>query len=561
MNPLADIAARARGVRRRITGALADRMLKIDAPAHAYEIERDIPTTMPDGVVLLADRYYPTDASGPLPVVLVRTPYGRRGLLSSLLLGPLARRGFQVFVQSTRGTFGSGGQFRPFQTEPQDGAATLAWLREQPWCDGRVASTGPSYLGHTQWAVVPYADPPLVAAGLHITAAHISEAFYTRGGVPGLRNALTWAGMIGTQESRKLPSLVPNPAQLLRLRQAMRRVPLQSADTSVAGAPVQFWRDFTAHELPGDDFWDAADHQEADLSAMPPVNMVTGWWDLFARSQLHDFARLQRAGVPARITIGPWLHGDPPEIEAIVRTDLEWLGHYLHGEPLPPGPAVRAQLMGTDEWLDFETWPPPGYPDTVHYLGGGGVLGRSSPHDVAPSRFTYDPSDPTPSVGGPMLSAPGRQSDNTKIEQRPDILTFTGPPLASDVDVVGAPTARVFVRTSTPYADVFVRVCDVDAEGVSRNVVDGIRRLSPSDGPADVDADGVGIVDLELFPTAYRFAAGHRIRVQVAGGAFPRFARNFGNGERFAAGRGGVPVDVGIFHDAERPSAVTLPSR
>ncbi|QHC02345.1 CocE/NonD family hydrolase [Epidermidibacterium keratini] len=546
---------------RRATGAVADKLLKVDGPRQDYEIERDVEVTMPDGVVLLADRYYPSDASGPLPVVLVRTPYGRTGLLSTLLLGPLARRGFQLFVQSTRGTFGSGGQFRPFQTEPEDGAATLAWLRRQPWCDGRIASTGPSYLGHTQWAVAPYADPPLVAAGLHITAAHISEAFYTRGGVPGLRNALTWAAMIGTQERRWLPPLVPNAPQMLRLRRAMHGLPLQSADTAVAGAPVQFWRDFTAHELPGDDFWDAADHQEADLSAMPPVNMVTGWWDLFVRSQLHDFARLQQAGVPARITIGPWLHGDPPEVEAIVRTDLEWLGHYLNGEPLPPGPAVRAQLMGTDEWLEFESWPPPGYADATHYLGGGGVLDDAPSQQSAPTRFTYDPADPTPTVGGPMLSAPGRQSDNTKNEQRGDILTFTGPVLDDAVDIVGAPTARIFVRTSTPYADLFVRVCDVDAEGTSRNVVDGIRRLSPADGPDSTDDAGVAVVELELFPTAYRFAAGHRIRVQVAGGAFPRFARNFGDGERFAAGSSGVPVDFEIFHDAAHPSTVTLPSK
>ena len=81
-----------------------------------------------------------------------------------LFAAPLARRGFQVFVQSTRGTFGSGGQFRPSPATSRrvdDGLATMAWLREQAWCDGRVSMTGASYLGHTQWAVAPYVDPPL----------------------------------------------------------------------------------------------------------------------------------------------------------------------------------------------------------------------------------------------------------------------------------------------------------------------------------------------------------------------------------------------------------------
>ena len=103
--------------------------------------------------------------------------------------------------------------------------------------------------------------------------------------------------------------------------------------------------------------------------------------------------------------------------------------------------------------------------------------------------------------------------------------------MPADQDLVGPVSARIFVRTSREHADLFVRVCDVDDKGVSRNIVDGIRRLSPQTVPAaDVQAGGDGIlaVDLELYPTAYRVRAGHRIRVQVSGGAFPRFARNFG---------------------------------
>ena len=111
-----------------------------------------------------------------------------------MFAAPLARRGFQVFIQSTRGTFGSGGLFRPFSSEREDGLATVAWLREQPWCDGRVSMTGASYLGHTQWAVAPHADPPLQSVCLNITAAKISGAFYQHG-VPSLQNALNWTGL------------------------------------------------------------------------------------------------------------------------------------------------------------------------------------------------------------------------------------------------------------------------------------------------------------------------------------------------------------------------------
>jgi putative CocE/NonD family hydrolase len=123
-------------------------------------------------------------------------------------------------------------------------------------------------------------------------------------------------------------------------------------------------------------------------------------------------------------------------------------------------------------------------------------------------------------------------------------------------------TARVFVRPELEHADVYLRVCDVDERGVSRNVVDGIRRLDPRTVPAKdvtVGEDGVLAVDLELFPTAYRFRAGHRMRVQVAGGAFPRFARNTGTGEPFGLATTGLRCRTEVLHDEAHPSAVTLP--
>ena len=167
MNPLA-----------RLAGIAVDRAMGLKGTGAQFVVRHNVAVPMPDGVVLLADHYRPARELGPLPVVLIRSPYGRAGLAGSVFAAPLARRGFQVFIQSARGTFGSGGQFRPFLHERADGLATVAWLREQPWCDGRVAMTGGSYLGHTQWAIAPYVDPPLASVSLNITAARITAAFY-----------------------------------------------------------------------------------------------------------------------------------------------------------------------------------------------------------------------------------------------------------------------------------------------------------------------------------------------------------------------------------------------
>jgi putative CocE/NonD family hydrolase len=325
---------------------------------------------------------------------------------------------------------------------------------------------------------------------------------------------------------------------------------------------VRSWRDSGAHAGPGDGFWSTADHDSVDLTALPPASMVTGWWDLFLRSQLSDFAALREAGVPARIVVGPWLHGEPRELRAIVRSDVAWLDHRLRGGPAPRGKAVRVFLQQAGRWLQFDEWPPAAArPVVLHLRAGGGLTEDPAEDGARPSRFRYDPFDPTPSAGGPLLQPPGKQVDNRAIESRPDVLTFTGVPLPTDLDLVGPVRARVYVRPELEHADVFVRLCDVDPGGVSRNVVDGIRRLDPRTVPApdvSLGADRVLAVDVELFPTAYRIGAGHRLRLQVSGGAFPRFARNLGTAEPFGTATTGRAGTVEVFHDAACPSQLRL---
>lgn len=161
-----------------------------------------------------------------------------------------------------------------------------------------------------------------------------------------------------------------------------------------------------------------------------------------------------------------------------------------------------------------------------------------------------------------MLQPPGKQVSNAAIEARPDVLTYTTDPLTAGQDLVGPVLARIFVRTGRRHADLFVRVCDVDAKGVSRNIVDGIRRLSPQTVPAAdvrVGEDGILAVDVELFPTAYRVMAGHRIRVQISGGAFPRFARNFGTEEPFGAATRALRCRFEVYHDSRHAAYVLLP--
>ena len=290
--------------------------------------------------------------------------------------------------------------------------------------------------------------------------------------------------------------------------------------------------------------------------------MVTGWWDLGLPGQLRDYQAIRAAGVSARIVVGPWLHGEPRELKEITQQDIAWLDHHLRGGPPPPGAPVRVFLQQAGTWLDFADWPPPATATAWYLRASGRLTLDAEPGDTPPGTFVYNPADPTPSAGGPLLQPPGKQVNNAAIEARPDILTYTTGPFPASQDLVGPISARIFVRTGREHADLFVRVCDVDLKGVSRNITDGIRRLSPQTVPApdvQVGDDGILAVEVELYPTAYRLQAGHRIRLQISGGAFPRFARNFGTAEPFARATTALRCRYEIHHDSRHPAHILLP--
>jgi hypothetical protein len=218
---------------------------------------------------------------------------------------------------------------------------------------------------------------------------------------------------------------------------------------------------------------------------------------------------------------------------------------------------VRVFVMGAREWQDFDSWPPRESVATPWYLSGEGQLAATPDAAVEPSRYRYDPADPTPSVGGRLLLTGAGRKNNRALEARADVLTFTSPPLTADLRIVGELTADVWMTSSRPTWDVFVRLCDVDARGRSQNVTDGLIRVTLADGESAVDEPR--LVHVRLAPTAQLFARGHRLRIQVSSGAHPRFARNLGSADEQVEGTELFVAEQAVFHDAAHPSSVTLP--
>lgn len=206
--------------------------------------------------------------------------------------------------------------------------------------------------------------------------------------------------------------------------------------------------------------------------------------------------------------------------------------------------------MGEEAWRDFSAWPPPGYtPQRFHLQPSGGLNTQRSDESEA-DQYRYDPADPTPSVGGVRLMGKGRV-ENTDLEARADVLTYTTSALTEDVEVIGEVSAEIWFRSDLPNADVFVRLCDVDKRGRSYNICEGLVSLT--------NADELTRADVTMYPTAYRFKRGHRIRVQVSSGAFPRFARNPGTGEPRTTAVALRAANQAVYHDPKHPSAILLP--
>ena len=514
-------------------------------------VERDLRVPMDDGVVLRADRYAPREA-GPMPTVLVRTPYGRGGPYGLLYGLVYAQRGLQVLVQSVRGTFGSGGEFSPFD-ERADGLATLRWIREQPWHEGKIGMAGASYLGHVQWAVARDAGSELGAIVPTVTASQFHGPTY--GGGLALQTMASWHTMIAVQE-QPLAGL-QMVRTLNRLRDAYRHLPLGELDMKVLGRPSAHYRRALEATARDDPFWVTRDHAGTVADVEAPVLLIGGWYDIFTPWQLEDYAALRRAGRDVRLIVGPWTHVSRGLMAVSTRESIRFLrAHLLGDERLLRRPRVHLHVGGADEWRDYKDWPPPKSREWRLHLHAAGGLEPSDPQPSPPDRYRYDPEHPTPAFGGPVLLARKPVVDNRPLERRHDVLVYTTEPLGNGVEAIGPVHAEIFVRSSLEHFDVFVRVCDVDRLGVSRNVCDALERVTPEQ--VTRDADGVARVAFSLWPTAHRFRRGHRIRVQVSSGAHPRYARNPGTGEPFASATRLVAADQEVLHDPDHPSAVTL---
>lgn len=545
------------------------------------EIEFDVAAKMRDGTVLNADVYRP-GGEGPWPVLLHRSPYGRRGNIQ-VLLDPFeaVSRGYIVVHQDTRGRFSSDGEWLPFTYEIEDGYDTVKWAATLPGSSGVVGMFGGSYTGNTQWAAAVAAPPELRAIIPHITWSDPSDGLHFRGGAVELGLNGIWALTVGPGEIAKRHADDP----------AAAGAALAAVIADYDGLARHGYWELPAGALPAHTRHNLTDVGVARALADPAnadgatitgkhtavqaaVLNVGGWFDVFQQGTLDNFTAMTELGKPARLLVGPWTHGSlllgglagevnfglgsSYPVIGFDQIQLDWYDRWLKDADNGGGAEapVRIFVMGINQWRDEHEWPLARAVDTPWHLGADGTLTSTPPAtDETPDSYLYDPADPVLTRGGTLVMSgeyPPGPFDQRVVEERADVLTYTSAPLTEDLEVTGRIRMRLHAATDGPSTDWVVRLCDVDTDGVSRNLCDGILRTHGAPGePGDHDID--------LWSTSNVFLAGHRIRVQVTSSNFPRWDRNLNTGE---ASQHAVDIRTArqtIFHDADRASRIILP--
>jgi uncharacterized protein len=580
--------------RKELPSAIPERQPKV----HVLGDER---VPMRDGVTLATDVYLPAGADGrpageTFPAILIRMPYGIREPYAYMpAVGRYwARRGYACVTQDVRGKFGSEGEWDPFRHEIDDGYDAIEWTAHRPWCDGRVGMTGESYFGHTQWAAAASHHPALRCISPGDMGCDVYALIYESGAL-ALGSTALWA----CDQARH--------TYINWLRFDTRHLPLGEMADAV-GLHSRLFSELIARPS-RDEYWRDYDFRDVLAAVDVPVFLWSGWFDNMVAPTIDCWRGMEAADAeadltgaarrPRWLTLGPTDHETSPDFSGTVgRIELpedprswdrvlEFMDAVLRdGADFAATPRARAYVTGAGRWREADEWPLPGAVSTPYYLSGDGsavppldaaaeggtpstagtACGRLVPEPPAaeaPDRYAYDPLNPPNWWEGNDLWAAARHlGDRRPLEERPDVLTYTGPVLAAPLEVVGPLGAVLWVSTSAPDTDFVVSLVDVWPDGYVQLVQQGIRRLRYRESDAEsalADPGEVYRIEVSLAATGYLFAAGHQLRVEVASAEFDRWDRNPNTGHAFAADAATRIAVQTVYHDRDRPSHVVLP--
>lgn len=574
---------------------------------YAVVLEKNVPMTTRDGTTLYADVWHP-DAPGRFPVLLSRTPYGKESAANNPNGSNafFARFGYVTIMQDCRGRFTSEGDYNPIFQEVEDGYDSVEWAARLEWSNGRVGMCGQSYLGATQYAVAGNDPmPPSLQAMAPVSASsdfHQSWVYHTGG-------ASMWGWLVpyAIHKGRNTLERAGRQDLLAKMDEYVEpatnfSMPLN--DEWFRHRPISDWIDLLKETAPyfadyineADDgpFWDAVNLNVQAPHVSVPMLHISSWYDIFLEGALNGFQSIRaksehpKAAAAQKLIVGPWAHLFPYVVpnsggtgdidfgsEALIdlhQVQLRWFDYWLKDidTGIMDEPPVSVFTMGENRWQTFSDWPPPASRDIRFHLHSGGSANTSTgdgtlstvpPGDEAPDRFTYDPANPVPTLGGNNLSIPLGVKDQRPVEERQDVLVYTSEVLSEPLQVTGPVIVELWAQTSATDTDFTAKLVDVRPDGYAQNIADGIIRARYRDSsrePKPVQPDTPTRYTIDLWATSHVFLAGHRIRLEVSSSNFPRFDANPNTGAKFGDGTESVVANQSVFHQPGMESFVRL---
>ena len=584
--------------------------------------EQDVMVAARDGVLLATDIYRPGTGNVPaterLPVLLHRTPYDKSEPAAVSIAETLAKHGYVVMVQDTRGRHHSQGVFEKYYSyDAYDGYDTIEWAASRPFSNGKVGMYGTSYAAHTQADASKLAPPHLRALLLNMGGmANAWDHSVRYDGAFEMGRQLTWAWSQALDDAKD-----PVTKGMLSKEDVTAwyaALPIRKGLSPLSMAPnyERYYLDEATHS-DYDAHWDTLGMQWEKFYAQTadvPMMHVGGWYDIYLRGTIENWRRLAALKKSAmRLVIGPWTHhgntatyaGDVDfGAEAAIKdfdTDfhLRWFDYYLKGIETPSSTQapVRYFLMGTGdghkdaagrlyhggEWREAKEWPPAASRAAIFYLHADGSLNAHAPTSAeqAATTFQFDPAHPVPTIGGGVSrrlkdgaydqrerpDMPGSRPPYLPLRSRSDVLVFESEILQQDVVLAGPVEVTLYASSTATDTDFTAKLIDVyppSADfptGFDMNLTDGIVRASYRDRSQKRRLLTPGKIYgmlIRPFDTANVVKKGHRIRLDISSSNFPRFDVNPNTGEPLGMNRLMKTAENTLYHSPSHPSAVKL---
>ena len=561
---------------------LAVFILVVNAPAFCeeqnYTFQKNVMIPMRDGIRLAANIFTPKGDGEKYPVILVRSPYGKSDEKHGGGI-KYASNGYVYVIQDCRGKGDSEGVWEPFRYDQEDGFDTQEWIGQQPWCNGKIGTSGGSYVGWTQWASAPNSSKYLKAMAPKVPFTNAYNIMYT-GGAYQLSLSNGWGvGVSG------------EPADLSKVNWdvAWKKLPLNRWEEQF-GIEVFYLRDWVKHNT-YDEYWKqhGIDDQYSDITV--PILNMGGWYDIFSRDTLEQVTRVRHESKNPYIRrnqfciIGPWKHGidqtkcgelDFGEAARIGVSDFEfkwneyWLKDKITG--VEDWPAYYLFVMGANKWRGEHEWPLARTEYTKVYLhsdgnantlNGDGVLSKEAPQSEKADNYTYDPENPVPTHGGNNLfGVSSGPYDQSEIEKRRDVLVYTSDKLEEAVEVTGPVKLVLYASSDAKDTDFTGKLIDVHPDGKAYNLCEGIIRARFRNSKTELELIEPGKIykyEIDMWVTSNLFKAGHKIRLEISSSNFPRFDRNPNSGKTFANDTETQLAHQIIHHSTVNPSHLVLP--